>query len=161
MIIKWTEIRLQLGQENKTAMIVITTNDCGDSLTAAVSWAAAASKVCSRPRHKYLIKSINMKCMWIIELAKFPQELCGREQRAWPRQPSQLQLHKVLNKVLRMEKVSPVSEVVKSCQDREGGEEAGARWGVHAEDRENGQICHLSTHSLCQAQSNLKSQIES
>ena len=33
------------------------------------------------------------------------------------------QLHKVLNKVLRMEKVSPVSEVVKSCQDREGKED--------------------------------------
>ena len=47
--------------EDKSAMIVIT-NDCSDSLTAAVSWAAAASKVC-RPRHKYLIKSINMKCM--------------------------------------------------------------------------------------------------
>ena len=46
MIIKWTEN--QVGQENKTAMIVITTNDCGDSLNAAVSWAAAASKVCSR-----------------------------------------------------------------------------------------------------------------
>ena len=39
------------------------------------------------------------------------------------------QLHKVLNKVLRMEKVSPVSEVVKSCQDRESREDGRRRIG--------------------------------
>ena len=47
--IKWTERRIQAASaEHKNAIIIIVTNDCSDSLTAAVSWAAVASKVCSR-----------------------------------------------------------------------------------------------------------------
>ena len=42
---------------------------------------------------------------------------------------------KVLNKVLRMEKVSPVSEVVKSCQPREGRD--GDCWRAVASRAEN------------------------
>ena len=50
---------------------------------------------------------------------------------------------KVLNKVLRMEKVSPVSEVVKSCQDREGREDGRRRIGERVKCRENCAI-HIS-----------------